>query len=92
MTVARIHGINLYRLYHYFTHLQQTHDPKSPDYALTALPLNSRQHPSPKIDADDSDVEYAKNALEMAGAEKIFLTSALTGEGLKKLSNYITDS
>lgn len=45
-----------------------------------------------KIDADDSDVEYAKNALEMAGAEKIFLTSALTGEGIEKLSNYISDS
>lgn len=45
-----------------------------------------------KIDADDSDVEYAKNALELAGAEKIFLTSALTGEGIEKLSNYISDS
>ncbi|MGM0602727.1 MAG: EutP/PduV family microcompartment system protein [Bacillota bacterium] len=42
-----------------------------------------------KIDAEDADVEYAKSTLEMAGAEKIFLTSSLEGEGLKKLSEFI---
>ncbi|MFP4020909.1 MAG: EutP/PduV family microcompartment system protein [Halanaerobium sp.] len=45
-----------------------------------------------KIDADESNPENAKDVLEMAGAEKIFLTSALTGEGIEKLSNYISES
>ncbi len=42
-----------------------------------------------KIDAEEADIEYAKSILEMAGAEKIFFTSALEGEGLKKLSEFI---
>ncbi|RCW45652.1 MULTISPECIES: EutP/PduV family microcompartment system protein [unclassified Halanaerobium] len=42
-----------------------------------------------KIDAEDADIEYARSILEMAGAEKIFLTSALEGTGLKKLSEFI---
>lgn len=42
-----------------------------------------------KIDAEEADIEYARSILEMAGAEKIFLTSALEGEGLKKLSEFI---
>jgi ethanolamine utilization protein EutP len=44
-----------------------------------------------KIDAEEADIEYAKDILKMAGAEKIFLTSSLTGKGIYKLSNYITD-
>ena len=44
-----------------------------------------------KIDSEEADIEYAKDVLNMAGAEKIFLTSSLTGKGIEKLSNYISD-
>jgi ethanolamine utilization protein EutP len=44
-----------------------------------------------KIDAEEADIEHAKNILKMAGAEEIFLTSSLTGEGITKLSNFISD-
>ncbi len=44
-----------------------------------------------KIDAEEADIEYAKNILIMAGAKKVFLTSSMTGKGITKLSNFISD-
>ncbi|MCC3144158.1 EutP/PduV family microcompartment system protein [Halanaerobium sp. Z-7514] len=44
-----------------------------------------------KIDSDEADVEYAKEILEMAGVSRIFLTSAVTREGLDELSDYLAE-
>lgn len=44
-----------------------------------------------KIDSDEADVEYAKEILEMAGVSRIFLTSAVTREGLDELSEYLAE-
>jgi len=42
-----------------------------------------------KIDEDGADIEYAREVLEMSGADKIFLTSSVTREGVEVLSEYI---
>ncbi|ADQ14446.1 EutP/PduV family microcompartment system protein [Halanaerobium hydrogeniformans] len=44
-----------------------------------------------KIDDDEADVEYAKETLEMAGVSKIFLTSAVSREGLEELAEYLAE-
>jgi ethanolamine utilization protein EutP len=43
-----------------------------------------------KIDDKEADIEKAEDILNMAGAGKIFLTSALTGKGITELSNFIS--
>jgi len=43
-----------------------------------------------KIDEPKANIDHAKNILNMAGAGKIFLTSALTGKGITELSNFIS--
>lgn len=42
-----------------------------------------------KIDSEEADLEQAEEDLKRSGAEKIFPTSALTGEGLNKLAEFI---
>ena len=44
-----------------------------------------------KIDHPDARPDMAANWLELAGCEKIFLTSAKTGEGIKELLEYLTN-
>ena len=44
-----------------------------------------------KIDDEEADVEYAKEVLEMAGVNKIFLTSAVSREGIEELSEYLAE-
>jgi len=44
-----------------------------------------------KIDEKEANIEYAKDILNMAGAKRIFLTSSLTGEGINKLANFISN-
>lgn len=44
-----------------------------------------------KIDSDEADLEYARETLEMSGAEKIFFTSAVTRAGLNGLAQYIDE-
>ena len=43
-----------------------------------------------KIDEPKANIDHAKNILNMAGADKIFLTSALTGKGITELSDFIS--
>jgi len=43
-----------------------------------------------KIDDKEADIEKAEDILNMAGAGKIFLTSAFTGKGITELSNFIS--
>jgi len=42
-----------------------------------------------KIDSEEADLEQAEEDLKRSGAEEIFPTSALTGEGLDKLAEFI---
>lgn len=42
-----------------------------------------------KIDSEDADIEFAEESLKMAGAEKIFKTSAKKDIGIKKLKKFI---
>jgi len=44
-----------------------------------------------KIDSEEADLEQAEEDLKRSGAEKIFPTSALTGEGVNKLSEFIDE-
>ncbi|SDI24869.1 ethanolamine utilization protein EutP [Halanaerobium congolense] len=43
-----------------------------------------------KIDEPKANIDHAKNILNMAGVDKIFLTSALTGKGITELSDFIS--
>jgi len=43
-----------------------------------------------KIDEPKANIDHAKNILNMAGADKIFLTSDLTGKGITELSDFIS--
>lgn len=42
-----------------------------------------------KIDEEIKDIEYAKNCLALAGAEKIFEISATKGLGLEELEDFL---
>lgn len=42
-----------------------------------------------KIDEDIKDIDYAKDCLALAGAEKIFEISATRGLGLEELENFL---
>ncbi len=44
-----------------------------------------------KIDSQEADLEQAEEDLKRSGAEKIFPTSALTGEGVNKLAEFIDE-
>ncbi|NLM04673.1 MAG: EutP/PduV family microcompartment system protein, partial [Clostridiales bacterium] len=42
-----------------------------------------------KIDLKEKDIEFARNCLQLAGAEQIFEISSVEGIGLEKFKKYI---